>query len=126
MNPIEPTDRPPPHPRLRQPTEDSASGAWQEDRHPRLVPLSLGLRIVLFIVGWTLLLVGVAGLVLPGIQGVLTILAGAAILSLVSELAYKWLRSLLKRWPGVWQRIEGFRLDLHRRLRRRWPGKEAE
>lgn len=83
------------------------------------MPLPLGIRIVLFLLGWTLVLVGVAGLVLPGIQGVLTLFAGAAVLSLVSELVYEWLRALLHRWPGVWRRFEGLRLKLHRRLQRR-------
>lgn len=105
--------------------EPAAAGARERRSRPRpgrlrrLVPLPLGLRIALFLLGWILLLVGVAGLVLPGIQGVLTIFAGAAILSLVSELVYKWLRALLHRWPVIWRRVEGFRLKLHRRLRRR-------
>lgn len=87
-------------------------------RKRRLSSLPTGTRIGLFLVGWLLVLIGVAGLVLPGIQGVVTIVAGAAILSLVSELAYKWLRALLSRWPKVWRKIEYFRIRVHRRLRR--------
>jgi len=52
----------------------------------------LGVRIGLFVVGWILILVGVAGLVLPGIQGVFTIVAGAALLSLDNELIYRLMR----------------------------------
>ena len=87
----------------------------------RLRPLPLAARILLFLVGWVLVLVGVAGLVLPGIQGVLTLFLGAAVLSLVSELIYERLRDLLSRWPALWRRVEGLRLKLHRRLRPR-PG----
>lgn len=88
-------------------------------RRRRLPPLPVSIRITLWLVGWILVLVGIAGLALPGIQGVLTIFLGAAVLSLVSELIYEWLAALLHRWPGVWRRIEGIRLRIHRRLHRR-------
>jgi fatty acid desaturase len=81
-------------------------------------PLPLWLRVVVLIVGWIVLLVGVAGLVLPGIQGVITILLGAAILSVSSELAHRWVRKCLQRWPKVWNRVEGFRDRIHDRLYR--------
>lgn len=75
--------------------------------------LSLGVRIGIFIVGWLLILIGVAGLVLPGIQGIATILVGAALLSLDNELVYRGLRRLLARWPRVWRKIEHFREKSH-------------
>lgn len=81
-------------------------------------PLPLGIRIGIFVVGWVLILVGVAGLVLPGIQGVVTILAGAALLSLDNELVYRGLRQLLARWPKLWERVEHFRERAHDRLHR--------
>jgi hypothetical protein len=65
------------------------------------------------VAGWVLILVGVAGLVLPGIQGVITILAGAALLSLDNELVYRALRRLLSRWPNLWLRVEHFRERAH-------------
>jgi uncharacterized membrane protein YbaN (DUF454 family) len=68
--------------------------------------------------GWLLVLIGIAGLVLPGIQGVLTLLIGVAVLSLVSELAYELLRKALRRWPAAWERIESFRKSAHKRLQR--------
>jgi hypothetical protein len=79
-------------------------------------PLPLWLRIVVLLVGWIVLLVGVAGLVLPGIQGVATIVIGAAILSVASELAYKWMRRCLGRWPAIWDRVERFRDRIHDKL----------
>lgn len=81
-------------------------------------PLPLWLRIVVLLVGWVVLLVGVAGLVLPGIQGVVTILLGAAILSVASELAHKWMRQGLQRWPKVWKRVDGLRNRIYDRLHR--------
>jgi putative transmembrane protein PGPGW len=91
----------------------------QSPARPRLpLPLPLHVRIGLFLIGWLLVLVGVAGLVLPGIQGVLTILVGAALLSLVSEIAYELLRRSLGRWPRAWDRVERFRDRAHDRLHR--------
>jgi len=81
-------------------------------------PLPFWLRVVVLLVGWIVLLIGVAGLVLPGIQGVLTILLGAAILSVASELAHRWMRQGLQRWPKVWNRIDGFRDKIHDKLHR--------
>jgi len=79
-------------------------------------PLALWLRALLFLSGWALVLVGIAGLVLPGIQGILTLLAGAAVLSLASELAYKVLRFSLQWFPRVWGRVARWRRRIRRRL----------
>ena len=81
-------------------------------------PLPFGVRVGIFIVGWILVLVGVAGLVLPGIQGIATILIGAALLSLDNELVYRGLRKLLRRWPDAWRRLEHFREKTHDRMYR--------
>ncbi|HWN41316.1 MAG TPA: PGPGW domain-containing protein [Thermoanaerobaculia bacterium] len=79
-------------------------------------PLPLWLRILVLLVGWIVLLVGVAGLVLPGIQGIATIAIGAAILSVASELAYEWMRKSLRRWPKIWDRVERFRDRIYDKL----------
>lgn len=92
----------------------------RQPRKRRLIPLPLKLRIGLFLVGWMLVLVGVVGLVLPGIQGILTLFLGASLLSLVSELVYELLHLLLARWPRILRRVEVFRWRTHRRLRRRF------
>lgn len=76
-------------------------------------------RIVLFVVGWALILVGIAGLVLPGIQGILTILLGLAVLSVASRTIHRLLRSLLQRWPWLWEKIDTFRDRVHERLERK-------
>ena len=71
--------------------------------------LPLGWRIFFIAAGWVLILVGIAGLALPGIQGVLTIVLGAALLSVSSETAYWLLRWLFRRWPKGWRRVERLR-----------------
>ncbi|MEE8137626.1 MAG: PGPGW domain-containing protein [Thermoanaerobaculia bacterium] len=77
------------------------------------------LRIVLHVLGWVVLAIGIAGLVLPGIQGILTIVVGAAILSLASDRVHRWLQELLKRWPRVGGRLDRLRQRLHAKLSRR-------
>ena len=93
--------------------------AGEVARRRRRARLSLGTRVLTFAVGWALLLVGVAGLALPGIQGILTILVGIAVLSLASETAYRLLKRLLHRWPPVWNRIERMRERIHDWLHKR-------
>ena len=85
----------------------------------KLPKLSLRMRVVAFVLGWGLVLVGVAGLALPGIQGVLTLLAGTAVLSVVSETVYRLLRWVFRRWPGGWKRVRGFRRRVHGWLHRK-------
>ena len=84
-----------------------------------LPPLSLPVRIGLHVVGWTLVLVGVAGLVLPGIQGILTGALGLALVSVASENVHRWLRSSLRRWPRLWAQVDKLHQRVHRRLRAR-------
>jgi len=84
-----------------------------------LPPLSLPVRIGLHAVGWTLVLVGVAGLVIPGIQGILTGALGLALVSVASENVHRWLRSSLRRWPRLWAQVDKLHQRIHRRLRSR-------
>jgi len=58
-----------------------------------------------WIAGLTLLLLGIAGLVLPGLQGILLILAGLAILSSHSPLARRLLAALKERARRLRDRI---------------------
>ena len=94
-----------------KPAHDDAESSSSELR-----PLPAPIRIALYFFGWFLLLVGILGLALPGIQGVLTIAFGAALLSLASEAAHHRLRSLLRRWPAADRLMERFRAKVHRRL----------
>jgi uncharacterized protein (TIGR02611 family) len=84
---------------------------------PAHLPLPFWVRISVLAVGWIVVLVGVAGLVLPG-PGGQTILAGLAILSISSELAHRCMRWSLQRWPKLSRRVESFRTRLHNWLHR--------
>ena len=85
----------------------------------RTEPLALGVRIALILVGWLVLLVGIAGLVLPGLQGILTILLGAAILSAVSDRVHAWTNKALGRWPTLTVKLDALRHRLLVKLTRR-------
>lgn len=108
---------------MREPARPAARRERRSPRPPRRhePPLAWWLRILLFLVGWILVLVGIAGLVLPGLQGILTLLLGAAVLSVASELAYKLLRYSFRPWPRLWVRVARFRRGLRRHLLR-WGG----
>lgn len=106
------------------PSEDSPSPATDADEarprvRPRLAPLPIGVRLLVLFVGGLLILIGFAGLVLPGIQGILTIVLGAAILSLASDWVYKLQMRILNRWPKISERIERFRHRVHDWLSRK-------
>lgn len=58
-------------------------------------------RILILIVGWIFILLGIAGLFLPILQGVLFILIGLIILSTEYVWAHHLLRRLKERFPKL-------------------------
>lgn len=102
--------------------ESAPAGARDRSRQRgrrRFRALPWKTRAVLATVGVLLLLLGVAGLFLPFLQGILFLLLAAAVLSLASERVYGWLRGLVAhRWPGAWRRVERFRTRVLWRFRR--------
>ena len=80
--------------------------------------LPVSVRILLYFAGWLLLLVGLLGLALPGLQGILTLVLGTAVLSLTSETIHRWMQRIFRPWPAAWQRFERFRDRLHHSLKR--------
>jgi hypothetical protein len=83
-------------------------------RSPRKLPY-LG-RILAWVLAWIFLVVGLAGLVLPGLQGVLTLALSATLFSLTSHRVHEWLRSAFRRWPRGWRRVVKARRTLERWL----------
>jgi uncharacterized membrane protein YbaN (DUF454 family) len=57
--------------------------------------------ILLLIVGWGFILLGIAGLFLPILQGVLFLLVGLMILSSEYVWAHQLLRRLRERFPSI-------------------------
>lgn len=58
-------------------------------------------RVLVLIVGWAFILVGIAGLFLPVIQGILCLLIGLTILSSEYVWAHHLLRKLRERFPRI-------------------------
>jgi len=58
-------------------------------------------RLLILTLGWSLVLLGIAGLVLPFLQGLLLILLGLIVLS--SE--YQWARRLLKKLEARFPKV---------------------
>jgi hypothetical protein len=85
----------------------------------RPLPLPFWLRAATLTLGWILVVIGVAGLFLPILQGGLSMALGFALLSISSQWVHLRLRSLMGRWPGIWKRMERFRRRTHRWLHRR-------
>jgi uncharacterized membrane protein len=102
--------------RARERMRDAARRLLQRRR--RFFPLPFRARVGVFVAGIAMVLVGLAGLVLPGIQGILSLVLGAALLSLTSERLYARLHELMVRWPSIWRRLDGSRLKMLRWLRK--------
>ena len=79
-------------------------------------PLPFWRKVALYIVGILFILLGIAGIFLPILQGVLFILIGAAVLSVASETVYDWMHRLLHRRPKIWDRVHRFRARVHDKL----------
>jgi uncharacterized membrane protein YbaN (DUF454 family) len=58
-------------------------------------------RVAIHIAGWSFILLGVAGLFLPILQGILFILVGLFLLSSVSPWAARLLDRIKKRFPRI-------------------------
>lgn len=76
-------------------------------------------RILTLALGGILVLLGIAGLFLPFLQGVLLILAGLYLLSRESETARSWLATLKRRFPGLDRRSREISRKARDLLRRR-------
>lgn len=89
----------------RPPNEPNAPGP--------LAPLPWSVRLLVLFVGGVLIAIGLAGLFLPGIQGIVTIALGLAVMSLVSDRVHRQLTRLVERWPTVHDKVERFRRRAH-------------
>lgn len=63
-------------------------------------------RIALEIVGWLFIVVGIAGLFLPVLQGILFLLIGLFILSTQYEWAHRLLHRLRERFPRIAEQFD--------------------
>jgi hypothetical protein len=101
-------------------TQVGLDGRPVEPRRPRTFrsprKLSYLGRVVAGILAWLFLVVGLAGLVLPGLQGVLTLALSATMFSLTSARVHERMRSAFRPWPKGWRRVVKVRRTLERWL----------
>ena len=90
----------------------------ETEEHVHIPDLPLALRVGLLILGWLVIVLGLAGLLLPGLQGILLLILGAAILSVASDTVHRWLEDLLEHRPKMLKRLNAFRNKLHSKLKR--------
>jgi hypothetical protein len=89
-----------------------------EEIHIHIPDLPLPVRIGLLILGWLVVIVGLAGILLPGLQGILLIILGTAILSVASDTVHRWLEKVLDRHPHARERLDSLRRRVRSRLGR--------
>lgn len=75
-------------------------------------------KVIIHAVGWTFILIGVAGLVLPVLQGVLFICVGLLILAQEVPWAERLLARIKKKYPKVGNVLEGATLYMQNELSR--------
>jgi uncharacterized membrane protein YbaN (DUF454 family) len=62
-------------------------------------------RVLLLILGWTFMVLGVAGLFLPVLQGILFLMIGLVILSTEYKWARRWVSSLFRKYPEAHRKM---------------------
>lgn len=80
------------------------------------LPMKVWLRVLVLTTGWIFVLLGIAGIFLPILQGGLCLAIGFALLSVGSQSVHLRLRRVFMRWPKLWRRLEKFRRRIHRKL----------
>jgi len=82
-------------------------------REPRITTLKQAKRIIKIVTGFTVLLIGIAGLFLPFLQGILMIVAGLAILGT----EFIWAKRLMRRFEDGANNIKNSVLNNKRETR---------
>ena len=78
-----------------------------------LEPLPTPVRVVFFLAGSVLVILGLVALALPVVPQAIPLGAGAALLSLASDKVYLALKTRLRRWPWIWKPVRAFRRKAH-------------
>jgi hypothetical protein len=84
-----------------------------EKREPKITTLKQAKRIIKLVTGFTVLLIGIAGLFLPFLQGILMIVAGLAILGT----EFIWAKRLMRRFEDGANNIKNSVLNNNSKIR---------
>lgn len=79
-------------------------------------------RIIIIVLGWFFIVLGIAGLFLPVVQGILFLLIGFYLLSHESRWARKLLDKMMTRYPAVGRQFYKLK-EKNRRLFKKIFGK---
>ncbi|MGB5160235.1 MAG: hypothetical protein WBO69_14065 [Thermoanaerobaculia bacterium] len=109
---MSPGDSPPPD-------EPQDFGSQQDLEEIHIPSLPLVTRMVLLGLSWICLILGLAGLLLPGLQGVLLLLLGMALMSVASDTVHGWMERALHRYPRLQERLQRFRDKIHKKFGRK-------
>ena len=109
---MSPGDSPPPE-------EPQEANSQQDLEEIRIPSLPLGTRIVLLCLSWICLILGLAGLLLPGLQGFLLLFVGMALMSVASDTVHRWMERALHRSPRLQERLQRFREKIHNKFGRK-------
>ena len=82
-------------------------------------------RVALLVVGWAFILLGIAGLFLPVLQGILFLLIGLFILSSEYVWAHKLLHKLKQRFPRIAGHFEQAKACADACLSRMWKREKS-
>jgi uncharacterized protein len=86
-------------------------------------------RVATYLAGWGFILLGIAGLVLPILQGILFILIGLFILSSVSPWAARLLERIRNRFPRISRQFDQAKSkakDVQARISTRFDGAKSK
>ena len=85
--------------------------------------LAITKKILLLALGWVFIILGIAGLFLPVLQGILFIFIGLIILSKQSKVAKDILHHLKEKHPGPFRAVSNLRQRLVTKLQS-WTARE--
>ena len=99
------------------PPEEPQEANSEEDLEEIHIPsLPFGTRIVVLVLSWLCFILGLAGLLLPGLQGFLLLFLGMALMSVASDTVHRWMERALHRHPRLQDRLQRFRDKIHKRF----------
>lgn len=73
-------------------------------------------KTLIYMIGWSFILLGIVGLFLPILQGILFLLIGLLVLSKESTTAKNLLHRIEKRYPTQYQKMHEFNERLKKRF----------
>ncbi len=84
-------------------------------------------RLVVLVIGWGFILLGIAGLFLPVLQGILFLLIGLLILSTEYVWAHRLLQRLRQRFPGLASKVNEAQMGAEQWIAKlSWRGRDRD